>query len=175
MSGRHSEILLALATAPRGLNSAQLTQAVYGEVGCAQTLRAEIVRLRKWLVASDVPLQISSRPYRLSGALRVDAVEALEALARGAHRLALAAYEGPLMPASEAPVVVELRREGEATLREALLQSATAELLFEYAQNWALGDIEVWQTLLQVLPAQSPKRARVVAQLGELDAVLMQR
>ncbi len=170
VGGRHSEILLALAATPRGLNTAQLVDEVYGQDGTDQTLRAEIVRLRKWLAAVEVPLELSSRPYQLSGELRIDALEALEAIGRGAHRLALAAYEGPLLPDSEAPVAVRLRTEVDASLREALLQSAAADPLFEYAQNWAPGDVEVWQTLLQVLPPLSPKRARVVAKLEALTA-----
>ncbi|MBP1325596.1 hypothetical protein JOF28_000828 [Leucobacter exalbidus] len=171
IGGRHSEILLALAASPRGRSAAQLTDDVYGEEGTEQTLRAEIVRLRRWLAAAGIAIEIASRPYRLDVPLRVDALEALEALQRGAHRLALAAYEGPLMPVSDAPVAVRLRGEVDATLREALLQSAAAEPLFDYAQNWALTDAEVWQTLLQVLPPLSPKRARVVAKLAEIAAL----
>lgn len=185
VGGRHSEILLALAAHPRGLNAAQLAEEVYGEDNTEQTLRAEIVRLRKWLTSQDLPLELASRPYRLvnprldegavsprDGAvtLRVDALEALEALERGAHRLALAAYEGALLPASEAPIAFRLRDEVAATLRESLLQSAAAEPLFEFAQNWAQDDAEVWETLLQILPPLSPKRARVVIKLGELTA-----
>lgn len=168
IGGRHSEILLALAASPRGLSSAQLASAVYGDGGTEQTLRAEIVRLRRWLTSQELPLEVVSRPYRLVGALRVDALETLEAIERGAHRLALAAYEGQLLPASDAPIVNQLRVDVDATLREALLQSAAAEPLFEYAQNWAQRDAEVWETLLQVLPPLSPKRARVVAKLQEL-------
>ena len=168
IGGRHGEILLALAASPRGLNSAQLADAVYGDEGAEQTLRAELVRLRKWLAAQELPIELASRPYRLVGPLRVDALETLEAIGRGAHRLALAAYEGQLLPASEAPIATQLRVDVDATLREALLQSAAAEPLFEYAQNWGQNDAEVWETLLQVLPPLSPKRARVVTKLEEL-------
>lgn len=170
VGGRHSEILLALAAHPRGLNTVQLVDEVYGPDGTEQTLRAEIVRLRKWLSTAQVPLELGSRPYQLSGELRIDALEALEAIGRGAHRLALAAYEGALLPGSEAPIAIRLRTEVDATLREALLQTAAADPLFEYAQNWAPEDAEVWQTLLQVLPPLSPKRARVVAKLEALAA-----
>ncbi|MHA3685192.1 transcriptional regulator [Leucobacter sp. HY1908] len=169
IGGRHGEILLALAAAPRGRSAALLAGDVYGDDRQEQTLRAELVRLRKWLSAQDLPLRLESRPYRLAGELRVDALEALEALERGAHRLALAAYEGPVLPGSDAPVANRLREDVDATLREAMLQQAAAEALFEYAQNWAQHDIEVWQTLLQVLPPLSPKRARVVTKLGELQ------
>ncbi|UOR02897.1 transcriptional regulator [Leucobacter allii] len=165
VSGRHAEILLALAAAPNGLPAAELAHRVYGYAGAEGTLRPEMVRLRRWLEQHATGIALHSRPYRLEPPLRVDAHETLEALSRGAHRLALAAYEGPVLPASDAPVVTELRAAVDATLREAMLQSAAAEPLFDYAQNWAADDAGVWETLLQVLPPLSPKRARVVARL----------
>lgn len=93
----------------------------------------------------------------------------LGALGRGAHRLALAAYEGPVLPASAAPAAERLRAEVDATLREAMLQAAGPDPLFEYAQNWASDDAQVWETLLQLLPPLSPKRARAVARLEQLQ------
>ena len=103
--------------------------------------------------------------------MRVDAREMLSALERGAHRLALAAYEGAVLPHSDAPVVRGLRDDVDARLRESMLQSAAAEPLFEYAQHWAPEDAEVWQTLLGILPPLSPKRARVVARLETLQTL----
>lgn len=169
VGGRHAEILLALAAAPNGLSAGALAEQVYGSAGSEATLRPELVRLRKWIEQHGLALELSSRPYQLRGELRVDAIEVLGALGRGAHRLALAAYDGPVLPASESPVAEDLRAEVSATLREAMLQSAAADQLFEYAQNWALDDEEIWATLLQVLPPQSPKRARVVARLAHLQ------
>jgi hypothetical protein len=168
VSGRHAEILLSLAAAPQGLGAAALAEQVYGTAGSEHTLRPELVRLRKWLAQQGAGIDLLSRPYRLSRPLRVDAVEALEALGRGAHRLALAAYEGPVLPGSAAPAIERLRAEVDATLRESMLQSAAAEPLFDYAQSWAPDDEQVWETLLQVLPPLSPKRARVVARLDQL-------
>lgn len=171
LTGRHAEILLALAEAPRGLSAAVLAEQVYGDAGSERTLRAEVVRLRKWLTLHADAIDLESRPYRLSGAIRIDAREMLSALERGAHRLALAAYEGAVLPHSEAPVVIALRSDVDATLRESMLQSAAAEPLFEYAQHWAPDDAEVWQTLLGTLPPMSPKRARVVARLEAIHTV----
>ncbi len=165
---RHAEILVALAEHPNGLGASALAEAVYGEGGSRQTLRAELVRLRRLLAAHGLPFDLDSRPYRLTGRLLVDAREALDALARGAHRLALSSYGGPVLPGSDAPAVALLRNEVDATLREALLQAASPELLFEYAQGWAEHDEGVWETLLQVLPPLSPKRARAVARLEQL-------
>lgn len=170
VSRRHAEILTALAEAPNGLSAAALAEQVYGEPGAEQRLRPEVVRLRKWLSQHGAGFELLSRPYRLSGPLRLDALEALEALERGAHRLALAAYEGPVLPSSDAPVVEQLRHEVDSTLRESMLQTAAAPLLFEYAQNWAVDDAQVWEALLHALPPLSPKRTRVVARLETIAA-----
>lgn len=170
IGGRHAEILVALLGTPRGLSAQQLAEAVYGAAGSEETLRAELVRLRKHLERHAVAITIASRPYRLATSLRLDASDALAALARGAHRLALSSYGGPVLPGSEAPAVLVLRDDLHATLREAMLQSAAPDLLFEYAQNWAEDDEHVWETLLHVLPPLSPKRARVAARLEHLRA-----
>ena len=170
VSRRHAEILVALAETPAGLSAAALADQVYGSSEATRSLRPEVVRLRKWLAQHAAGLEILSKPYRLSGPLRLDALETLEALGRGAHRLALAAYEGPVLPASDAPCAERLRREVDATLREAMLQAASVELLFEYAQNWAVDDAQVWEALLHALPPLSPKRTRVVARLEAIAA-----
>ena len=169
LSRRHAEILVALAEAPNGLAATALAEQVYGAAGAEQTLRAEVVRLRKQLASHRAGLGIDSRPYRLDAELRIDARETLGALSRGAHRLALAGYEGPVLPGSLAPAVERLRDEVDATLRESLLQAASPDALFDFAQNWAADDAEVWETLLRVLPPLSPKRARVVARLEQLE------
>lgn len=171
VAGRHAEILLALAQAPGGLSAATLAEEVYGGHRSEQTLRAELVRLRRWLGEHTTGIDLESRPYRLNIKLRIDAEEMLAGLGRGSHRLALAAYDGPVLPASSAPVAERLRGDSDATLRESMLQSAAAETLFEYAQNWAEDDVEVWETLLRVLPPLSPKRARVVVKLEALQAM----
>ncbi|MBK0420500.1 transcriptional regulator [Leucobacter sp. CSA2] len=171
VSGRHAEILLALAASPNGVNAAALADRVYGADASELTLRPELVRLRRWLAQSGTGLELRSRPYRLSGPLRSDATDVMEALGRGAHRVALAAYEGAALPTSLSPAAEDLRHEVDATLREAMLQSAAPEVLFEYANRWAADDAQVWETLLQTLPALSPKRARVVAKLEAIARV----
>lgn len=169
VSGRHAEILLALASDRGGLGASELADEVYGDGGSTQTLRAEIVRLRRWLDERSVPIHIESRPYSLTGTLDIDALQLLAAISRGAHRVALAAYEGPVLPASEAPTARALRYDVDATLRESMLQDASPDALYTYAQQWARSDAEVWETLLRVLPPLSPKRAHVVARLESLS------
>ncbi|MEB4613512.1 transcriptional regulator, partial [Leucobacter sp. M11] len=166
LGNRHAEILTALSAEPAGLSAAQLAERVYGRGNAVATLRPEMVRLRRVLEQSGQDARLLSRPYRLSIVPVVDAAETLAALARGAHRLALAGYTGPVLPGSNAPVIEQLRNDVEATLREAMLADAAPDLLFDYAQAWADQDAEVWETLLTVLPARSPKRARVLAKLN---------
>ena len=168
LSRRHAELLIALTLTPAGLPASVLATQVYEAPNAEQTLRAEVVRLRRALSDAGAPVVVASRPYKLEGDLRIDAVEVLHALATGSHRVALAAYEGTVLPSSDAPVIESLRADVDGTLREAMLQSATPELLYDYAQNWARDDREVWETLLQVLPRLSPKRARAIAKLESL-------
>lgn len=169
LSGRHAEILLALSLAPRGLPSALLSEAVYGDTASEQTLRAEVVRLRRWLDSNHTGITIASRPYRINPEIKVDALEALNDISRGAHKRALSAYQGPVLPSSTAPVAEDLRDELESTLREALLQGGAADILFQFANRFAATDREVWHTLLQVLPPKSPKRATAVARLEAIS------
>lgn len=171
---RHAEILIALIESPRGLTAPALAEAVYGAAASQETLRAELVRLRRFFATHELPITVLSRPYRLESEVGLDARDALAALGRGAHRLALASYGGSVLIGSEAPIVFALRDEVDATLREAMLQSAAPETLFEYAQTWAESDEEVWETLLQVLPPLSPKRARVVARLDSIAGLHVQ-
>lgn len=166
LTRRHAEILLALAAAPRGIGAAALADEVYGRPEAEQTLRAEMVRLRRWLEAALAPLGLGSRPYRLTGELGVDALDTLDLLAEGNCAAALAAYAGPVLPGSSAPAAERLREELDGTLRETMLESADADALYAYATHWAAGDDHVWETLLRVLPPDSPRRARVVARLA---------
>ncbi len=169
LPGRHAEILVALATTPQGCSSPVLAEQIYGRRDAEQTLRSELARFRRWCGGEDVPIDLASRPYRVVGQLRIDALETLEALQRGAHKLALAGYVGPALHGSVAPAVERLRGEVDATLRETMLSLAAPDVLYEYAQRWAPHDEHVWHTLLRVLPPNSPKRARVVARLELLD------
>ncbi len=87
--------------------------------------------------------------------------------------MALQIYRGPLIPRSDAPAIVELRREISAALREAVLNDAGPDALMEYAQlPEAADDVVVWETCLKLLSPRSPKRAAVVAHLERIDAEL---
>ncbi len=170
LSLRHTELLVMLATHPRGLSVNELADLINPGL-TPTTLRAEMVRLRRVLEAVAPALVPQSRPYRLPAALPLDAVKVLEHLDRGAHRQALELYAGAVLPASEAPGVIRLRRRVSAALREAVLGDGSVDTLLRYlGHEEAADDRDAWFAALRRLPAKSPKRAAVVAQLERLDA-----
>jgi transcriptional regulator of acetoin/glycerol metabolism len=173
VSPRHAEILALLAWHREGLSAERLAGLLSDQITAVDTLRAEMVRVRKTLALLSSPLTITSRPYRLEPLLELDAQRVLAFLERGAHRVALGAYRGTVLPASTAPGIVEIRCEVSRRLREALLADASVDLLLAYARTAeATWDTEVWRACLELLPARSPKRAGVVAQLGRIEEEL---
>lgn len=170
LSARHAEILLMLAAHRQGLSAERLGELVYGEIDSVDTLRPEMVRLRKVLERTAPQLVPASRPYRLTAELDTDAQQVVSLLDRGAHRVALAAYRGPVLPDSRAPGVEELRDTVRAALREALLAEASVDVLLAYSDTAdAADDAEVLRLCLRMLPARSPKRAALVARLSSLE------
>ena len=173
LSRRHAEILAVLADRPAGLSAAQLAAEVYGRDDAVVTLRAEIVRLRRALRGVAPALGPLGRPYRLGGRLDVDAHQVLAFLERGAHRIALAAYLGPVLPGSQAPGAGHLREVVRTRLREALLTGASVDTLLAYARtDEGRTDSAVWHECLRLLPPRSPRRSAVVAHLEQLEAEL---
>jgi len=175
LTTRHAEILALLAWHPEGISAERLATLVYGRDDAVVTLRAEMVRLRRVLEPVDTGLVPVSRPYRLPRRLDLDATRCLAFLDRGAHRVALGAYAGPVLPDSQAPGIRMIRTEVSARLREALLSDAAADTLLAYARtDEAAFDAEVWRACLRLLPPRSPKRASVVARLEHIDRELAQ-
>lgn len=167
---RHAEILTLLTWHStkhrRGLSAGELAELLFGEMGHEVALRAEIVRLRRFLrsTPASAGLDLQSRPYRLSAPLDLDALTTMTALTAGDRTAALDMYAGPLLPASEAPGIRSLRQHVSAVLREALLADGSADELCRYLQlPEATSDQHVIHTALQVLPADSPQRAALVA------------
>jgi len=170
LSARHAEIMLMLAVHRHGLSAERLAELVYGESGSPETLRPEMVRLRKVLERISPDLVPQSRPYRLPAALETDAQNVLSLLDRGAHRVALSAYRGPVLPDSDAPGVVELRERLRGTLRETMLTEASVDVLLTYAEiPEGAEDAEVLRLCLEMLPARSPRRAGLVSRLEKLE------
>jgi len=166
LSPRHSEILLLLASAPRGLSGDELAVLVYEDDGASSTLRAELNRLRS-LLGDDV---LTSRPYQLSGSVTADWL-ALEAqLAAGDIRAAMRAYRGPILPRSSAPGVVRLREQLHMSIREAVRRSGQADLMSTWTRSsWGSDDYELWQAQRAAVGDASPMRALIDGQLARLD------
>ncbi|WP_221584749.1 transcriptional regulator [Microbacterium sp. G2-8] len=163
---RHAEVLFLLAAHRDGLSAERLAELVYGDPRAVGTLRPELVRLRRVLHTHALPLTLESRPYRLTGPLDTDAQDLLSLLDRGAHRVALAAWKGDVLPDSRAPGVEELRETVRGALREAMLDEAGVDALHDYLQtDVGRDDMEAMRLCLGMLPAKSPRRAGLVARL----------
>ncbi|MFM6975193.1 MAG: GAF domain-containing protein [Agromyces sp.] len=169
LSRRHSEILMLLCAHPQGLSAEALSELLYGADNTV-TLRAEITRLRKLLETAAPDLTLESRPYRLIRTLETDAGQVRALVQRGAHRAAVSAYRGDVLPGSMAPGIVELRDELRATIRERVLADSSIEVLMGYLDS-DLGrdDADGWRLALGLLPPRSPRRAAAVARLEALE------
>ncbi len=173
LSARHSEILALLSSHPDGLSAEELSVLLYPGDGSTMTLRAEMVRLRKVLQQLNPAAVPESRPYKLTMDLVPDSGQVLNCLQRGAHRIALEIYRGAVLPKSEAPGITDLRDRVSFLMREAVLTDGSAETLLRYAElPEARDDVGVRRAALKLLPARSPKRAAVVADLERLEAEL---
>jgi len=167
LSPRHSEILVVLSGHPDGLSGDELAVLTYpGEV-TPSTLRAEMVRLRALLGGAT----LGSRPYRLTCPVSSDWAAVSALLAAGDVAGALHAYQGPLLPHSEAPGVAQRRADLHDWLRAMVLADGRQDLLVDWTQHqWGSGDLEMWRRQCAVLPAASPLRPRAEATADRLDA-----
>ncbi|MGW7265407.1 GAF domain-containing protein [Streptomyces sp. NPDC054842] len=165
LSRRHSEILVLLSRHPEGRTGDELLCALYEDESVPPvTLRAELARLRRLLG----PGVLASRPYRLTMPVESDVAVVERRLGTGAVAAATSAYTGPLLPASQAPAVVRVRRRLADGLRAALVACRDPDLLAEWAHApWGEDDLEVWRALATVRPTAS-----VRSRLAELDAEL---
>lgn len=169
LSPRHSEILLLLASTPRGLSGDELGVLLYEEDSSTSTLRAELNRLRH-LLGEEL---LTSRPYRLMAELTADWLVVEAHLARGDVASALRRYRGPLLPASLAPGVVRLRDNLEASLRQAILTCGEPDLMSTWTRSsWGSDDYEMWQAQLAALGPASALRPLALGQLARLDREL---
>ncbi|WP_089106426.1 GAF domain-containing protein [Streptomyces hyaluromycini] len=162
---RHSELLVLLSRHPEGLTGDELLCALYEDESVTPvTLRAELVRLRRLLG----PGLLASRPYRLTAPVESDATVVERRLEAGAVAAAAGAYTGPLLPGSQAPAVVRLRRRLADGLRAALIGCQDPDLLADWAHApWGEDDVEVWRALAAVRP-MAVVRSRLAALEAEL-------
>ncbi|WP_232226477.1 GAF domain-containing protein [Brachybacterium phenoliresistens] len=180
LSGRHAELLLLLHLHPDGIRGAELAEQLHGDPRHEGTVRAEVVRLRRLLGAGGPGPDgralpegsrpgIASRPYRLLGEVDSDLRRVRQALDRADVAALLDAHRGPLLTASDAPAVVRAREELAAHVREVVLEHASAEQLWRYAQRpEGAGDAEVLMTVLALAPPDAPERSAAVVRLEAL-------
>ncbi|MFJ5846712.1 GAF domain-containing protein [Streptomyces sp. NPDC092903] len=168
LSPRHSEILVALARRPEGIGGEELLVELYEDESVTPvTLRAELSRLRR-LLGPDLLL---SRPYRLACRVDADFDTVARRLASGAVASAMSAYAGPLLPGSQAPSVVRLRRRLDDSLRAALIARGDPGLLADWASSpWGEDDLPAWRALAAAAPAA--QRPALLARARSLDAEL---
>jgi hypothetical protein len=157
---RSLELLAVLAMHREGLTAEQLALALYGERGKTVTIRAQIHRVRSHLGRRA----LQTRPYRLADSFDADSLEVARLVAAGHPDQALGAYLGPLLPASDAPAIVEARGLLDESLRRSILTTADPDLL----SRWLLhpcgtDDLAAARTLVAVLPVGDPRRAAASA------------
>ncbi|MEV6598148.1 GAF domain-containing protein [Actinoplanes sp. NPDC051346] len=156
---RHSELVCLLLVHPEGRTGEQLGFDLYSDDLNPVTVRAELSRLRRILG----PQVLDSRPYRLRGETSADFLDVTRLLDRGCLREALATYAGPLLPSSDAPGVVRLRRLIDSRLRTAILAAGDARLIQAWLDTaWGAEDLEIWEVYAATLPPRS--LARVLAE-----------
>lgn len=171
LTTRHAEIMTLLACHRSGLSAERLSELLWDDPSATSRLRPEMVRLRKLLHEFQPGLAPESKPYRLPKEVELDAQHVVALLDRGAHRAALAAYQGEVLPGSTAPGIHEVRSEVSAHLRESILTDASVEVLMEYANSdQGLTDVDAWKQVLRMLPVKSPKRSHVVAHIESILA-----
>jgi hypothetical protein len=169
LSPRHSEIVVLLACAPRGLSGDELAVLLYEQDTSDSTLRAELKRLRG-LLGDEL---LASRPYRLVAEISADWLAVQARLSAGDVAGALLAYRGPLLPQSTAPGVGRLRAELENELRQAVLTSRQSNLMSTWTRSaWGTDDYGMWRAQYEQLPTASPLRPLAAAQLRRLDREL---
>lgn len=165
VTGRHAEILVLLAANPEGLSGGVLAELLAEGRLDEVSVRAEISRLRRVMG----PESIDSRPYRLAAGLVVtDAREVEELLVRDVLA-AVAAYRGPLLPASDAPGVVELREELHARVRAAVMAAGSVEALQGWVEGPGHDDLEAWGALATAPGLAPAGRSTAASMLRVLD------
>jgi hypothetical protein len=142
------------------MTAEQLALALYGERGKAVTIRAQVHRVRGCVGACS----LDTHPYRLTVPIDADWLEVKRLVAVGRPREALKAYRGPLLPASDAPEIVEARSLLEESLRRSILTTADPELLSRWLAHPAgRDDLAAARALVAVLPCGDPRRAATTA------------
>ena len=164
LNPRHAELLCILALHPEGLTTEVLTRHLYGADGNEVSTRAHLSRLRKLL-----PGVVGARPYKLTAAVSADVLDVERAVCGGDADAALAAYHGPLLPASEAPRVRRARDELEAALRRAALAGSHARLWAWLQTRSGRDDADALARFVRTAGPRDARRAVAAARLRALQ------
>jgi hypothetical protein len=159
---RLAEILVLLCMHPEGMSAEQLCADLHGDGGSVSSVRVEVSRLRKLLGP-----WIDTDRYRLTCDVEADMRRVEGLLNAGSIREAAEAYDGPLLPTSEAPGVVRVREHLENWLRQAVMTAEDPEALWAYLRS-AEDDLGAWKRLLTQLEFRDPRRSLAAARVGEL-------
>lgn len=152
--------ILCLLVLRRHATLDELHEHLYGDRPVTTaTLKAEISHLRRALGGA-----VASRPYRLEAACEADFVLAVEALRAGRISEAVAAYNGQLLPASEAPAIIEHRYYVDVALRNALVRQGSVADLLRFAEFHPYDD-ELVERAASVADPSDPLLAEVEARL----------
>jgi hypothetical protein len=121
---RQAEIVALLALAPDGLTPEQLHDQMYGEEPVSvTTTKAEVSHLRALLGGG-----ITQRLYRLDDEIVVDVAALVEAMRTGDTERVADLYAGPLLAASESPMVREWREVLQVGVRDIAISSGDPRL-----------------------------------------------
>ena len=162
---RRAEVLALLLLHPSGLTAEQLMLQLYGDEGNPTTVRAEMHRLRN-LLGGGV---LDTKPYRIIADVTGDVTQVQTALRQGNLDTALSLYAGSLLARSDAPALRAERDELDATIRRAVLDTRSPDVLWQFAQTTTgAEDVEIFESLAAVLPTDDPRRAAVAARLARL-------
>ena len=116
---RQAEIVALLALSPDGLTPEQLHDQMYGEEPVSvTTTKAEVSHLRALLGGG-----ITQRRYRLDDDIAVDVAAVVEALRAGDTERVAELYAGPLLAASESPMIREWREVLQVGVRDIAISS----------------------------------------------------
>lgn len=164
---RHAELLALLLLDGQGMTADELALALYGSLGKAVTVRAELSRMRRSLGGV-----LGARPYRLNGRVQADVLELRDAVAAAEPRWLLDRYPGPFLPDSDVPRIVAVRDALDAEIRHRVMGSGDVASLVRWcAQPGRDDDHGAAELLLALLPPDDHRRAPVEARLDRVRAV----
>ncbi|MDV8002027.1 helix-turn-helix domain-containing protein [Rhodococcus sp. IEGM 1408] len=165
LTRRHAEILVLLAAHPGGLSGGLLAELLAEGRLDEVSVRAELSRLRRVLG----PESLHSRPYRLAPGLISTDAAAVSALLGSDVAAAVAAYPGRLLPASDAPGVVDLREELHARVRGAVLSADSVDALRDWVAGPGRDDAGAWRALAATPDAPPAARSTAAFMRRVLD------